>query len=101
MGPAVVGLKLGPAGLYVRTCGAAAWHDRGRAAPRDPAAWSARELWSPCFEASAVGTTGAGDATIAGYLAALLRDNGPEECVRVRFEIPGPTIEVPLSDAGT
>jgi hypothetical protein len=27
--------------------------------------------------------------------------SGPEECVRVRFEIPGPTIEVPLSDAGT
>ena len=93
MGPAVVGLKLGPDGLYVRTCGAAAWRDRGRGAPRDLAAWSARELWSPCFEASAVGTTGAGDATIAGFLAALLYDDGPEECVRMACAVGASSVE--------
>ena len=42
--------------------------------------WLDRELLSPCFEARAVnGTTGSGDATIAGLLAALLRGAGPCE----------------------
>ena len=37
-------------------------------------AWANYENWSPCFQVDVVGTTGAGDATIAGFLAALLRD---------------------------
>ena len=40
--------------------------------------WLGRELLAPCFRPAAVaGTTGAGDATIAGLLAALLRGDGP------------------------
>jgi hypothetical protein len=43
-------------------------------------AWLDRELLSPCFQARTVsGTTGSGDATIAGLLAALLRGTGPRE----------------------
>jgi len=73
MGAALVGLKLGDQGLYVRT---ATDLDRiasmGRAAPDDPAAWTSREWLAPCFRTQVVGTTGAGDCTIAGFLAALL-----------------------------
>jgi sugar/nucleoside kinase (ribokinase family) len=73
MGAALVGLKLGDQGLYVRTT---ADPDRiaamGRAAPSDPAAWVGREWLAPCFKTEVVGTTGAGDCTIAGFLAALL-----------------------------
>ena len=81
MGARIVGLKLGDRGFYLRTAGRAALADLGRAAPADPAAWADRELWAPCFQAAVVGTTGAGDATIAGFLAGLLRGLGPAEAL--------------------
>jgi sugar/nucleoside kinase (ribokinase family) len=64
MGVGAVGLKVGGQGFYLRT---------GRAGVSGDA-WRARELWVPCFKAEPpVGTTGAGDATIAGFLAGILR----------------------------
>ncbi len=81
MGPAVVGLKLGRLGLYLKTGDSKSFERMGRARPSNVSTWANRELWSPCFKAEVVGTTGAGDATIAGFLAALLRDDAPESCV--------------------
>jgi len=81
MGVAVAGVKLGARGLYLRTGSVARMRATGRTAPADPAAWANRELWFPIYHTDQVaGTTGAGDATIAGFLAALLRDAGIEEC---------------------
>ena len=79
MGASVVALKLGDQGLYVRTT------PDGRVLDRfcgllglDAAAWRGREVLAPCFRAGRVaGTTGSGDATIAGLLAALLRGEDP------------------------
>lgn len=66
MGARVAVLKLGSRGLYVRTGPHGAPHT-------DDPCWRSRELWAPCFEPQPlVGTTGAGDATIAGFLAAVL-----------------------------
>jgi len=81
MGAAVVAIKLGDQGLYVRTT---------PDVPRMGAmcerlglrtdAWLDQELLSPCFQARRVsGTTGSGDATVAGLLAALLRGADPSE----------------------
>ncbi len=81
MGPAVVAIKLGDQGLYLRTTGEAASITRFCARlGLDPDRWRDRELLSPCFRPRALGgTTGSGDATIAGLLAALLRGASPDE----------------------
>jgi len=68
-----------------------------RAAPQDFDSWSGRELWSPCFKTIVVGTTGAGDATIAGFLAALLRGQSPEESITMACAVGACNVEA--SDA--
>ncbi len=92
LGTPVVGLKMGEAGLYLKT---AALENRafGRAGPRDPAAWSKRELWSPVFEVAVTGTTGAGDATVAGFVAALLRGESLERCLTVANAVGARSVE--------
>jgi sugar/nucleoside kinase (ribokinase family) len=80
MGTAVVVIKLGDQGLYLRTTSAS---DRlsamGAAAPQETATWLDRELLAPSFQAQLVGTTGAGDCAIAGFLAGLLKGLTVEE----------------------
>jgi len=78
MGAKIVVLKLGDHGLYLRTADAPALANLGRAQPFDLSAWGQREFWAPCFKVRVAGTTGAGDATIAGFLAAFLRGFTPE-----------------------
>jgi len=81
-GPAIVVLKLGDKGLYVRTTP----DDRRLAKPAKSLgvnleSWATRELLSGCFEADVVGTTGAGDCTIAGFLAGLLKGQQPHQAL--------------------
>jgi len=76
MGAKVTFLKLGIRGIYLRT--ATILSRLGRGAPADLRAWADRQLWVPCFRPNVVvSTVGTGDAAIAGFLAALLRDTPP------------------------
>jgi len=93
MGCKIVVLKLGNRGLYLRTADAGAIAGMGRAAPPDPERWANRELWSPCFQVNMVGATGAGDATIAGFLAAFLRGLGPEEAINAAVAVGACNVE--------
>jgi sugar/nucleoside kinase (ribokinase family) len=93
LGPAVVGLKLGERGLYLKTANDRAWEKTGRARPERIASWLNRELWSSCFQVEVVGATGAGDATIAGFLAALLRGCTPEESVTMACAVGACNVE--------
>lgn len=77
MGAKMVGLKVGYRGLYLRTAEAEVLAQMGRAEPPKLMTWAERELWAPCFETRVIGTTGAGDATIAGFLLGLLRGMSP------------------------
>lgn len=77
MGAAIVAIKLGEHGLYVRTA-----KDHDRIAAMGPCApdmdrissWMERELLVPCFKVKVAGTTGAGDCTIAGFWLAFSKD---------------------------
>ncbi len=77
MGAAIVGLKLGDQGIYLRTTADTARLSRVGRLALSPA-WLNRELLAPTFQVSVVGTTGAGDCAVAGFLAAVLRGLGPE-----------------------
>ena len=70
LGTAVAGIKLGSEGFYL--CSGA------RAGTLFGAQWANRQLLSPVFQVTARGTTGAGDTTIAGFLAGLAL--GQEPC---------------------
>jgi len=91
LGAQVVLLKLGERGLYLRT---GAIVDLGRGGPSRLDLWRDRELWQPAFRPDqVVGTTGAGDATIAGFLAALLRDAPPERALAIAAAVGACNVE--------
>ncbi|MGG1516451.1 carbohydrate kinase family protein [Paenibacillus oryzisoli] len=74
MGAAIVGIKLGEYGLYIRTTADAERLSRmGACVPAQADSWLNREILVPCFQVAVAGTTGAGDCTIAGFLAGLMK----------------------------
>ena len=93
MGTRIVGLKLGYRGLYLRTSDRLQMDSMGRAGPSNPDAWASKELWAPCFKVTVAGTTGSGDATIAGFLAALLRDLSIEESLQIAVAVGACNVE--------
>ena len=99
MGAAIVAIKLGDQGLYLRTSG-----DVAPIAGRlglDGEAWRDRELLSPCFAPARVaGTTGSGDATIAGLLAALLRGEDPIAAATSATAVGACSVEAPDATGG-
>ncbi len=93
MGAKIVALKIGERGLYLRTASTMALTQLGRCQVADVAAWSDRELWSPCFATCVVGTTGSGDATIAGFLLGLLRAMTPEAALSAACAVGACSVE--------
>jgi sugar/nucleoside kinase (ribokinase family) len=93
MGAKIVGLKLGSRGMYLRTSGRDVIESIGRARPSNPDAWAGVELWAPCFKVAVAGTTGSGDATIAGFLAGLLRDLPVEQALTMATAVGACNVE--------
>jgi sugar/nucleoside kinase (ribokinase family) len=94
MGAAAAAIKLGDQGLYLRTTDRKArWASAGACRPSDLDPWLGRELLAPCFEVAVAGTTGAGDCTIAGFLAALLRGEEPAGALRAAVAVGACSVE--------
>jgi len=73
MGCAIVVIKMGYKGLYMRTKSAERVAAVGKAAPEDISEWASREWFAPSYHVAKIASTaGAGDASIAGVLAGIL-----------------------------
>jgi hypothetical protein len=73
---------MGDQGMYLRTTDdLARWEALAGSLPLEPRAWLNRELLAPAFRADLVGTTGAGDCTVAGFLTGVLRGLTPEDAL--------------------
>jgi sugar/nucleoside kinase (ribokinase family) len=79
-GAAIVMIKLGDRGLYMRTSGAGRL---ARVALPDLARWAERSLWAPRLQVDVGSTTGAGDSAAGGLLYGLAARLEPEETLLV------------------
>lgn len=84
MGCAMVVLKSGHNGWYFKSASAARLQNMGKATPSNTAQWADAEVWCPAFAATSVASAaGAGDNSIAAFLAAILRDYPLFECLKL------------------
>lgn len=100
MGVGIALIKLGDLGTALFTAEADRLAGMGRAKPMDIRAWAGQELWGPCFKVRVAGTTGAGDATIAGFLSGLLRGLGPEGSLAMANAVGAFSVEAADSSSG-
>ncbi len=83
MGGAIVGFKLGEMGIYLHTTGDGTRLKTLANLPVKLEEWLDVDTWHPSLDVEVVGTTGAGDAAYAGFLASMLRGLPPHETIRM------------------
>lgn len=113
-GNKIVVIKLGDQGLYMKTANMNEILEGDKSAVTgnngynqeligliDIDLWSKRELLSPCFNAEVVGTAGAGDTTIAGFLAKFIEgDTIPEEVMTAATGVGAFSVEAVSATGG-
>ncbi len=83
MGAAAVFIKSGVRGCFLKTAGAERMGKVHLEEIKDKNEWQSRTLWVPSIKPEKLASaTGAGDATIAGFLCGILRGFGPEKTIR-------------------
>lgn len=103
MGVSILAVKLGRRGFYVRTGSREALGAMGPARPEDPDNWADREIWSETFDvprARIASTSGAGDASIAGFLAGLISGATIERTSELACAVAALKIQVKTSVGG-
>lgn len=81
LGCKVVLIKCGTKGMYLRTAGEEELKQVGKRLNLDLSAWADKEIFQPSYMADCVlSGTGAGDTSIAAFLAALLSGKEPQKC---------------------
>ena len=99
-GAAVVLLKLGDQGLYLRSTPDRTRIEELSHRAEGAASWLDRELYVPAYKAEAVGATGAGDSAIAGFLTGWNRDFSPEAAVLLAAASGACSVEAPDATSG-
>jgi sugar/nucleoside kinase (ribokinase family) len=103
MGISILAIKLGRRGFYVRTGSRDALDAMGPAGPAHPEKWADREIWSETFDVpreKIASTSGAGDASIAGFLAGLISGASLESACELACAVAGLKIQVKTSVGG-
>ena len=101
LGAAVVAVKLGDQGLFLRVTADPVRLDAAGALLAGHAdRWYGRQLWVPCFAATVAGTTGAGDATVAGFLLAVLAGMDPVATLTHAVAVGACSVEAPDATSG-
>ncbi len=92
MGAAIVCLKMSAHGIYLRTTSRAQRLESisSLSLSND---WLGRELLAPAFQVDMVGTTGAGDCAIAGFLAGIVRGQSPKAALTSAVGAGGANVE--------
>jgi sugar/nucleoside kinase (ribokinase family) len=84
MGCGIVVLKCGTLGYYVKTSDRSRLSQMGRAVPANMDEWADKELFSGIYKVDDFkSATGAGDTSIAGFLAAALSGYSPEDATNI------------------
>ena len=82
MGCRIVIIKCGTSGMLLRTAGADAVSGIGSRLELNAGSWCNQLVFQPCFRADIIrSTTGAGDTSIAAFLAAVLSGREPAACI--------------------
>jgi sugar/nucleoside kinase (ribokinase family) len=82
MGVLIAGLKLGQYGFYVRTSSHLSMSN-DRVLPIDQHLWSGVTIYQPAYAIDVISTTGAGDSSLAGFIASLLWNLQPGEACKM------------------
>jgi len=95
-GASICVVKMGAQGLYLRTAGPL----KAPISALGSNQWANRQLFSPCWQVDAVGTTGAGDCTIAGFLAGIAQRTPPEPAMALATAVGACSVEAPDANSG-
>jgi sugar/nucleoside kinase (ribokinase family) len=94
-GAAIIVVKLGDQGLYLATSADVSRFEAPAsviAALANPQ-WHGRSVFVPCFQVDVAGTTGSGDATIAGFLMGLLEQGTLAETLQSAVAVGAYSVE--------
>lgn len=101
MGCAIVGIKLGDKGFYLKTSEQySRYSSMENKLKVNPVNWAGRELLSPCFQVQVSGTTGSGDCTIAGFLASMAKGLPLEQALTTAVAVGAYSVEHPDATSG-
>ena len=100
LGVGIAGFKVGQRGFYLRTNDDPKRLQFLSTIGQSLQQWTDKEIWHPAYQVQVAGTTGAGDAAYAGFLAALMRRLDYQMCARWACAVAACNIEAADATSG-